>query len=91
MKEQVSALARAALSRRQLLVLQEAFVFDRSVTASSFVRTVSEKHGFSETSVWHSMRKFRRLGFLEYGNGSVFLRVTEFGRVLKNGGEKNGR
>lgn len=82
-KEHILIILENFLTERQKFVFKEISENSGVFTASQFVRMIIRKYRFSETSVWHTIKKFKRIGLVEFGNGSM-IELTKFGKNVSD-------
>ncbi|HLE07293.1 MAG TPA: hypothetical protein VI933_01570 [archaeon] len=87
-KEHISIILENFLTERQKYIFKEISENSGHFTASQFVRMIVEKYKFSETSVWHTMKKFKKIGLVEFGNGSG-IELTDFGKIASDDKKTN--
>jgi hypothetical protein len=73
------------LKKREKIILEEIARNNDKVNVTKFVRFVSEKYNFSETSVWYILRKLMASNLIVFGNGRdirMNVKLTHLGEIL---------
>lgn len=57
-----------ALRDEKALVVLGEIGYEHMTSATSFVLYIHEKYGVSESTIWYTLKKLKKLGLLEFGS-----------------------
>ena len=83
--KKIQDFARVCFTKRQKIIFEEIFRAENQTNASNFVFVMSKRHAFSETSIWYTLKKFKKMGLVEFGDfnskGKTIM-LTGFGKII---------
>jgi len=75
------------LNKKEKLILKEMCNNNGNHCITKFVSFISEKYGFSRTSVWYNLRKMKNSGLIVFGSSEekgIKARITMLGLLIEN-------